>query len=357
MHAEARIDLNALQHNLLRVRELAPESKILAVIKANGYGHGIVPVASALVDANAYAVANLEEALTLRNSGFDKPIVLLEGLVDGDELKQASIYQLELVVHHLHQMELLEKVKLAEPMRVWLKIDTGMHRIGISPESTDAFVRRLYDCPQVKKPLRIMSHFANADQAGDGSVQQQYQQFQDAVSGMRAEFSIANSAGIFLGTPFHQDWVRPGIMLYGANPFQQGTAEDLGLKPVMTLSTRMIAINARKKGDVIGYGSTWTCPEDMPVGVAAIGYGDGYPRHAGSGTPVRVNGKRAQIVGRVSMDMICIDLRACPDAQIGDKVTLWGEGLPIEEVAESANTISYELLCKVTSRVSMQYTP
>jgi len=357
MHAEARIDLNALQHNLLRVRELAPMSKILAVIKANGYGHGIVPVATALGDADAYAVANLEEALTLRNTGFDKPIVLLEGLVDEDELQLASIQQLELVVHHPHQLELLEKVKLAEPMRIWLKIDTGMHRIGISPDSADACMRRLYDCPQVKKPIRIMSHFANADQADDPSIQAQFELFQSAVRGMRTELSIANSAAIFLGNPFHQDWVRPGIMLYGANPFPQGTAEDLGLQPVMTLSTRLIAVNTRRKGDVIGYGSTWSCPEDMSLGVAAIGYGDGYPRHAVSGTPVLVNGTRAQIVGRVSMDMICIDLRDCADARIGDPVVLWGEGLPVDEVAQCANTISYELLCKITSRVSLHYTP
>ncbi len=348
----ARISLSALEHNLNRARRAAPGARVLAVIKANGYGHGMVRVARSLPHADAFAVASIDEALILRQAGVTHPIVLLEGVFDGEELAQAAEHGLEPVVHSDEQLGQLEAARPAAPLTVWLKIDTGMHRLGFSPGRAAEARRRLEACGAVSN-VRLMSHLANADTPGDARTDAQLDVFNACAEEFPGERSIANSGGVLAWPRAHFDWVRPGIMLYGASPFADTGAEH-DLRPAMTLSTRLIALQHLHAGDAVGYGGTWTCPEDMPVGVAAIGYGDGYPRHAPDGTPVLVNGRRVPLIGRVSMDMICLDLRSQPQARVGDEVVLWGDGLPVEEVARAAGTIAYELLCRVTARVRFE---
>lgn len=349
--ATATIDLQALQHNLRRVREAAKDSHIISVIKAGGYGHGMVRVATALQESDAFAVAKIEEALALRESGIDKPILLLEGFIDRDELQLLSRHAISAVVHHPRQIELLETASLERPIEVWLKVDTGMHRLGIPVDNVATSFNRLRACVNVANSIVMMTHFARADERDHPATAQQLELFQAATAGIDAPCSLANSAAILVHPRSHAAWVRPGIMLYGVSPFIDGSAENDGLRPVMALRSRLIAVNRCKRGDSIGYGGGWRCPEDMTVGVVAIGYGDGYPRSAKNGTPVLINGKRVPLVGRVSMDMITVDLRELPAAAIGDEAILWGEGLPVEEVARAADTIAYELLCRVTQRV------
>ncbi len=349
--AEASIDLQALQYNLQRVRESAKNSRVISVIKANGYGHGMLRVASALSSSDAFAVAKIEEALTLRKAGFTQPVLLLEGFSDAEELALLAQYAIEAVVHHQYQIELLEQVSLASKIKVWLKIDTGMHRLGIALDDVTASFKRLQDCGNVVAKIALMTHFANADDDNDPRTLAQLKRFNSATQEIDAPRSLANSAAILKYSESHAEWVRPGIMLYGVSPFIKGLAAEEGLKPVMTLSSKLIAINHYKKGNALGYGGSWRCPDDMPVGVVAIGYGDGYPRAARAGTPVLINSQRVPLIGRVSMDMICVDLRSLPSAKIGGRVVLWGDGLPVEEIAECAHTIPYELLCRVTERV------
>ena len=351
----ARIDLSALLHNLAQVRRTAPRSKVMAVVKANGYGHGLLPVAAALEDADGLAVARLEEALALRKAGIRKPVMLLEGFMDEAELEQADRQGLEVALHSERQLAQLEAARLERPLRVWVKLDTGMHRLGFAPERLDDVSRRLQALPFVQQPPGYLSHLACADERDNPASEAQHQCFEVALGDRPGERSLANSAGL-LGWPSMQyDWVRPGIMLYGVSPFPAVTGPDLGLRPVMTLETRIIGINELRKGDAIGYGGSWVCPEDMRMGVAAIGYGDGYPRHAATGTPVWIDGQRVPLVGRVSMDMITLDLRGHDTVREGDRVVLWGEGLPVEEVAAAADTIGYELLAGITGRVQLEY--
>jgi len=349
----AVIDLAALRHNLERVRSVAPNSRILAVVKANAYGHGLLRIAKALGTAvDALAVARVGEGVLLRQAGISCPVVVLEGCADQQELNLAAANQFELVVHNLEQVKLLQQHKIDNPVACWVKIDTGMHRLGLSVDSALTAYQTLNACSSVSGRPRLMTHFANADDLADSTTLTQWQLFQTIASKLDAEVSCANS-GAILGWPeTHADWVRPGIMLYGVSPFMRGRPEAYDLRPVMSLQSQLIAINHYKKGDAIGYSGSWVCPEDMAIGVASIGYGDGYPRHAASGTPVLLNGQRVPLVGRVSMDMITLDLRGCPAARVGDPVILWGAGLPVEEIAEAANTIPYQLLCGVTARVS-----
>lgn len=358
--AEALINLQALSHNYQRVRHCAPDSRIVAVIKANGYGHGLVRVARLLDEADAFAVASLDEAVTLRQAGIRQAVVLLSGVCDEAELDLACEHDLSLVVHHDYQLALLENMTSGTPRPVWLKIDTGMHRLGFRPERAAECFARLRDCRAAVRSVILMTHLANADVPGDDMTSRQTELFYSAVAGLDADHSIANSAGILAWpqTHFHDhpSWVRPGIMLYGVSPIQESTAVDHDLRPVMTLRAQLIAVNQCRKGDAIGYGGSWECPEDMPVGVVAIGYGDGYPRHAKSGTPVLVDGRRVSLIGRVSMDMITVDLRHHARAKPGAEVILWGDGLPAEEVARDAGTIGYELLCRVTARVNQVVT-
>jgi len=357
--ARAVIDLDALRHNLQRARTADPEARQFPVIKADAYGHGLLPVAQALNAADGFAVASIEEALVLRKAGIDQSILLLEGFFQPDELSVIQQYQLDIVVHHAAQLDALEALSrqtvASKPISVWLKVDSGMHRLGFAPDEIDHIWQRLIVCTAVTQPPRLMTHLACADDFHSASTLQQIVLFNSVLSDELIECSIANSAGILGWIPSHAAIDRPGIMLYGVSPFLGETGKARRLRPVMTLYSELIAVNTCQAGDALGYGGTWVCPEAMPVGVVAMGYGDGYPRHAPAGTPVRVNGVQVPLVGRVSMDMICVDLRGLPDAQIGDEVVLWGEGLPAETVAQAAGTIAYELFCNVSARVPRQY--
>lgn len=349
----ATIDLAALRHNLSVVRAAAPGSRVMAVVKANGYGHGLREAAKTLVSADAFAVSCLEEALALREAGLLHPIVMLEGFFDSADLRAITAHRLDIVVHADWQLEVLERSRLPRPVRVWVKVDTGMRRIGFQPQRVAEVLQRLRACATVRE-LRLMTHLACADDRSSKVTQEQLAVFEQVAANQSLERSIANSAGILAWPASHADWVRPGIMLYGASPFADG-GERPELRPVMTLSSRLIAIQQFRRGDTVGYAGSFVCPEDMPVGVVAIGYGDGYPRHASNGGPVLVNERRTTILGRVSMDMLCVDLRGFEDVQVNDPVTLWGKGLPVEEVAAASGTISYELLCQLTRRVRFDY--
>ncbi len=347
----AEIKLSALQHNLQRARQAAPNSKVIAVIKANAYGHGMTIVAHALNDADAFAVASIEEAINLRESGIHQPIILLEGFFDEDDLLLLQAYSLEPVIHSPHQIELLEKTSLTYAFDVWLKIDTGMHRLGFPPMEVKKAYASLKDCDAVET-IHAMTHFSSADDQESLSTPYQISLFNKTIEevGITSSLSLANSAGI-LGFPqSHADWIRPGIMLYGASPFVDDDIESQLLEPVMNLVSELISVREVLRGESVGYGGEWTCPETMLVGVVACGYGDGYPRHAPEGTPVLVNGQRVPLIGRVSMDMITVDLRGCK-ASVGDRVQLWGDELPADEIAHHAETIAYELFCNVAPRV------
>ncbi len=352
----ATIDLGALRANLRAVRRHAPGARIMAIIKANGYGHGIERAAAALEEADAFGVAGIDEALALRAAGIHHGIVLLEGFFSVDELPLIAHHGFAIVVHHEAQIRRLAAAPTDHSLTVWLKIDTGMHRLGLRPHQVEAACQRLRACGNVAA-VHFMTHFACADERDNPLTRQQTDLFHALAQGRGGDTSLANSAAILHWPASHAarggavSWVRPGIMLYGVSPFPEEDGARLGLRPVMTLTSRLIAVNDCLRGDAIGYGATWRCPEDMRVGVVAAGYGDGYPRGAVNGTPVLVRGERVPLVGRVSMDMLCVDLRACPEAAIGDEVVLWGGGLPVEEVARHAGTIAYELLCGVTPRV------
>ena len=358
---KAVINLSACQHNLSTAKQAAPDSKCIAIIKANAYGHGIVQIAKALIDADAFGVARIEEATELRESGITTPILLLEGFSSQEELDLICEYNFDCVIHNEEQILLLEQSQ-SEPIKVVIKIDSGMHRLGFNLDEVDNAIQRLDHCLQVKKPFMLMTHLANADNKQDDTTVKQIDAFYGSIESLSEnDTSVANSAGILGWPQSHSSYNRPGIMLYGVSPFMNSSAEMHNLKPVMTLSSKIISIKSVKKGEAIGYGGTYVCDKDMLVGIVAIGYGDGYPRHAKSGTPILVKGKRCPLLGRVSMDMICIDLSEITngnddrDVNVNDEVILWGNGLPIEEIAECSGTIGYELLCGVTKRVEFIY--
>jgi len=346
---QARIDICALKHNLRRVRQHVGQAKIIVVIKANAYGHGMLRVAQALKGVDALAVANIKEAIALRKVNVEDRILVLQGFISSDELSLIERHRLDTVIHHPDQIDLLEKTKLAKPIVVWLKIDTGMHRLGIDHSISVSALRRVSECRNTKQ-IVLMSHLASADDVANPYTEQQIRLFESLYQPFDLAASLANSAGI-LGFPrSHFDWVRPGIMLYGISPFHGGDGRSLDLRPVMTLMSRVIAINPIKKGELLGYGGTWQADQATRIAVISIGYGDGYPRQVSNGTPVLIRQRRFPIVGRVSMDMTCVDIGDSP-IQVGEQVTLWGEGLPVEEIASRANTIAYELVCKLTQRV------
>ena len=352
---KAVINLSACQHNLSVAKQAAPDSKSIAIIKANAYGHGMVQIAKALTDADAFGVARIEEAIQLREAGITTPILLLEGFSSLAELELCAKHNFESVIHNEEQLQLLENSQ-CNPISIILKIDSGMHRLGFDPVDVAKVIQRLEKCSNIKKPFTLMTHLANADDKQDDKTVKQIDTFYKSIESLSEnETSIANSAGILGWPQSHSSYNRPGIMLYGVSPFINSTASVHGLKPVMTLSSKLISIKQVKKGEAIGYGGTYICEKNMKVGIVAIGYGDGYPRHAKTGTPVLVNGQCCSLLGRVSMDMICVDLNEQDDANVNDEVILWGEGLPIEEIAECSDTIGYELLCGVTTRVEFEY--
>jgi len=349
--AKITIDLSALRHNLNQVKQMAPNSAVLAMVKSNGYGHGIERVALALPNADAFGVASVEEGLHLRHAGVTHPVVLMEGLFSEEELPRVLTHDFSLVVHHDAQIEMLEHHISEKPIQVWLKINTGMNRLGFEIAEVPQAYDRLMRCASVAKPIGLMTHFAEADSLEKAPTLQQIELFNSTIKDFSGPRSLANSAGIIAWPSAHADWVRPGIMLYGASPFSNHRGVEHHLQPAMSLSSEIIAIHQAAKGSRIGYGGIYTCPEDMTIGVVGIGYGDGYPRHVKSGTPVLVNGRHCPVVGRVSMDMITVDLRTQPEAKIGDPVLLWGPGLPVEIIAEQSETIPYELLTRITQRV------
>lgn len=346
----ADIDPTALRHNLHRVRQLAPGAKVMAVIKADAYGHGLHTAADALADAEAFGVAGIDEALALRRHGLRQEICLLTGFHRSTELPLLAAHELAPVIHNPVQLAALLDATLERPLRIWIKVDTGMHRIGFSPRELPGVLDQLRNAPQVRA-LRVMSHLANADDTGDPYSDEQIRLFEHCTRGLDLPRSLANSAAVAAWPDAHFDWLRPGIMLYGASPLTDRAAADLALRPAMNLVSELIAVRRLAKGDPVGYGGIYRCPQDMPVGVVACGYGDGYPRHAPAGTPVRVNGQLAPLAGRVSMDMLTVDLRGHPGARIGDPVQLWGDRVPVDDVARAAGTIAYELLCGVSARV------
>lgn len=352
---EAIIDLQALAHNLQQVRVHAPRSKILAMVKSNAYGHGIAHAVSVLKDADALGVACLEEALEIRALVQQVPIVLMEGFFEASELAIIARENFAMILHQSAQLDILEKSTLTHPIQVWLKIDTGMHRLGFRPEQVVSVLQRLQACTQIIKPIGLMTHFAESDDLSKDTTQQQLHCFNEITKEIDGVRSLANSAAILHWPQTHADWVRPGIMLYGASPFVSESGHDRNLRPVMQLRSHLIDVRRCYRGERIGYNGRYQCPEDMMIGVVAIGYGDGYPRHAGNGTPVLVNNTQVSLVGAVSMDMITVDLRACPQAKMGDPVTLWGHhALPAETVAMHANTIAYQLFCGITKRVKFR---
>ncbi|MES1943696.1 alanine racemase [Salinisphaera sp. PC39] len=349
----ATVDAAALRHNLARVRACAPGCRVVAAIKADAYGHGAFHVVTALADADAFAVATVDEALQLRWAGVSKPLIVLSAIRGVADLTACAEHGLQPVLHDATQLAALA-AHGGQGLEVWIKLDTGMNRLGFPAEEAGALHRRLAALPAVRL-AGWMTHLACADDPDDPATMTQVRRFHAALGDLPGERSIANSAGILAWPDSHADNVRPGIMLYGASPLLGRDGPSLDLRPAMTLTAPLVARKSVAAGEAIGYGATWRAPEDMPVGLVAIGYGDGYPRHAPSGTPVLVHGKRVPLVGRVSMDLITVDLRDCPEAEVGDEATLWGEGLPVDEVAAAAGTIAYELFCRLTNRVEFVY--
>ncbi len=344
----ATVDLSALRHNLGVARKHAPHARIMAVIKANGYGHGMLRVAKALDDADGFAVLNLSEAIALREAGFRQEILLLEGFFSADELPLLFQHGLSSVFHAQWQIDALLQSQASRPIQAWLKINTGMNRLGFQP---DEFPAALQNFQQIGAKVTLMTHFACADEKG--GITQQLALFNTITSGQQLPRSLSNSAATLCYPEAHGDCIRPGIMLYGASPLSHQSASELGLKPAMTLSSEIIAVRDIQAGTAVGYGASFRADSSMRIGTVACGYADGYPRHAPSGTPVLVNGQRSRIIGRISMDMLTVDLTGIPDARIGSPVTLWGKGLSVDEIATAAGTISYELLCAVAQRVPM----
>jgi alanine racemase len=350
----ATVDSGALRHNLERVRRWAPRSRVMAVIKANAYGHGLVAVARALEEADSFAVARVDEGLTLRRAGIDKRTVLLEGVFDRGQLDSAAAAGFELVVHAEEQIELLRGAAADVRFKVWLKLDSGMNRLGFKGAAFEAAYAALRGLPGVETPVNLFTHLSSADVPESAATTEQLALFAQATCALPGERSIANSAGMLSIPKAQADWVRPGLMLYGVSPFAGTIGADYGLKPVMTLKSHLIAVKDVAQGESVGYGGAWTASRPTRLAVAAVGYGDGYPRSVDSGSPVLVNDERAPLAGRVSMDMIGIDVTdLARPPKLGDPVILWGEGLPVEEIAVWAGTIPYELLCGISQRVAV----
>lgn len=370
--ATATIHGRHLRHNMQLIKSLAPHSKICAVVKANAYGQGLPKVVrnlESLVDG--FGVARIKEALTIQEMGYEGTILLLEGFFDRQELLKTLSRRFDTVVHCIEQLELLEQVsaewqaeqekgfwkrkaKIYFPITVWLKIDTGMHRLGVHPEQVAEFQQRLTACALVKQ-VNFVSHFSRADEPDCGYSEKQIACFEQATSPYSAERSLSASSGILYFPQAHYDWVRPGIIMHGISPHNQPITA-LGFKPAMKFASSLIAVRSHQAGEPVGYGLNWIAPKDTKIGVVAVGYGDGYPRNAPEGTPVYINGRIVPIVGRVSMDMMTVDLGIDSRDKVGDEVELWGENLLIETVAEAIGVINYELITKLTPRVITEYT-
>jgi len=344
----AQINLSALEANLARAREKAAGAQVLAVVKANAYGHGLMRVLPALEAADGLALVELDAAVALREARYSRRMLLIEGFFEERELAEIAQRRLGVVVHDAEQVRMLETAALPRPLEVFVKVNTGMNRLGFPPDDLVGVCRRLSSAPGVAA-LRLMTHLARADE--DDGIEEALRAFEAACRGLPYPRSIANSAGVMRYSEVGGDIVRPGIMLYGASPFPYDTAAMLGLRPVMTLRSRIIAIQDLHPNDSVGYGGAYTATRAHRIGVVACGYADGYPRHAPNGTPILVCGRRTRIAGRVSMDLITVDLADVPEARVGSPVVLWGEGLPVDDVASAASTVGYELLCALAPRV------
>jgi alanine racemase len=351
----ATIDLSAIRHNLAVARRCAPGREVFAVVKANAYGHGVREVVTALHDeADGFAVASLEEAAEVRALHGEARILLLQGCFEADEYQFAAQLGLDVVLHDEQQLQQLLARALPRGLNVWLKLDSGMHRLGFTAAALRQAHGRLLGAAQVAE-LNLLSHFACADERGDELTEEQLGDFLGLLDLPFTQRSLANSAAVLTIPAAHMDWLRPGIMLYGASPFADLSAAELGLQAAMTLSGRLIACRQLQPGESVGYGASWRAARPSRIGTVSCGYADGYPRHAPSGTPVFIGGQRVPLVGRVSMDMLTVDRTDLPAAQVGDEVQLWGAQLPVDEVARAAGTIGYELLSKVTARVPRRY--
>ncbi len=348
---QATVSAAALRSNYAIAQRAARGARVYAVVKANAYGHGVERVTRALVRADGFATVELEGAVATRERGFAQPILLLEGFFEPAELPVIAAHDLAVVVHSEEQLGMLEKLRPPKPLDVFFKVNTGMNRLGFPVAAARRMLERL-QAARVTRSITLMSHFATAD--GPPGIEEAMRRFEEATRGIDLPRSLANSAGIFAHPRSHADIVRLGIALYGATPFPDRTAESLEVKPAMTLASQVIAVQELSAGESIGYGATFRCEKALRVGAVACGYADGYPRHAPSGTPIVVGGVRTKTVGRVSMDMMMVDLSPVPDARVGTPVVLWGEGLAIDEVAVCAGTVGYELMCALAPRVPVR---
>ena len=348
---KAVVKLSALRHNLAQVRHYAPEAKVLAIVKADAYGHGLLRLLPGLTDADGLGVLRLSEALLLRDAGYRRPIVLLEGVFSADELQAASDQDISIVVHHQQHIAMLKNSSLAKPLAVFLKMNSGMNRLGFVPGEFESAYLQLKACPSVAD-ISLMTHFATADD--ERGIAQQLQAFDSATANISAPISLANSASIIRYPEAHRDWVRPGIMLYGASPVAGTPAASFGLQPVMRFTSEVIAIQTLQAGQGLGYGQQYIAERETRIAVVACGYADGYPRIAPNGTPIAIDGQLSQVLGRVSMDMMFADISQLPEVRVGSEVELWGELLSVDAVAEAAGTVGYELLCAVAPRVQFE---
>ena len=352
--AKAVIDLAALKHNLALVREAAPAARVMAVVKANAYGHGMLACLPALTQADAMATARIEEAIALRAAGFARRIVVMSGVLGAAELHACIEHGLDPVLHSAEAVQAMSTIGSERRIDVWLKIDTGMHRLGIASEHYRATLNRLKQCSAING-IGLMTHFASADEPQNPLTERQAKLFHDTTARDSLPKSLANSAAILTRRNTHADWVRPGIMLYGLDPLPAPTAISARLRPVMTLSSKVVALRNVSATATVGYGQRWTAPRDTRIATVAIGYGDGYPRHAASGTPIWLRGQIAPVAGRVSMDLITVDVTDVPGVRVGDDVELWGQNLSANTVATHAGTIAYTLVTGVTDRVELTY--
>jgi len=363
--AVAIVRVDAIRRNLERVRAAASGCRVMAVIKANSYGHGLVSIARYLSDVDALGVARVSEGVRLRDAGITTPIVVLEGCSDPDEVAAAIAHDMQVVVHDPAHFSLLANADGTSVLRAWLKIDTGMGRLGFRPDEMKACVQRMATLPVLGKNIVVMTHLACSDDPDSPVTMEQLRRFGAAIGHYAGDVSVANSAGVLMWPQTMEsspdmdysgdNWVRPGLALFGASPVTGKGAREFGLIPAMSFESRLIAVKTVKRDARVGYGGSWRAHRDTVVGVAAVGYGDGYPRQLESGTPVLVNGRRASLIGKVSMDMINLDLTDVPVAKVGDPVVLWGGHLPIEEIAARAGTIPYELMCGLSERVAHRY--
>jgi alanine racemase len=350
----AVVDPDALRHNLGQVRAAAGDARVMAVIKANAYGHGLTHAAKALTDADGFAVARLDEGLALRAAGLNHRVLLLEGVFNAEQLALAAKERFDLMVHSFEQLDLLDGLGGTGSVNAWIKVDSGMNRLGFRLEDFHAAYARLRRNPRVQADPTLATHLASAGDRRDLKTRQQLDAFAAVTAALPGARSIANSAGVLAWPSSRADWVRPGLMLYGVSPFQGSTGAELGLRPAMTLRSEVIAVKAVKAGETVGYGGAWIARRDTRMAVIAAGYGDGYPRSVPSGAPVQVAGRRAPLIGRVSMDMLTVDVTELPAVAVGDPVVLWGGEIPVEDIALLAGAIPYELICGVSQRVQIE---